>query len=146
MRKATLIIFLLSSFGVSPLRADNPVTMLPGMPAAQVLPQAVVSDLTNYPNPFDSRKTGLEGQTQISYSLAQDANVSVEIYGLMGHRVRQWDFAAGSQGGRQGANLIAWDGTNESGRKVSKGGYLAQITIETPDSAVTAVRKIGVIH
>ncbi len=146
MRKATLIIAVLLSLGVESLRAENPVAMLPGMPAAPVLPQAVITDLTNYPNPFDSRKTGLEGQTQISYSLASDANVSVELYGLMGHRVRSWEFAAGSNGGRQGPNTINWDGSNDSGRKVSKGGYLAQITIETPDTTVTAVRKIGVIH
>jgi len=116
-----------------------------GAPAGG-LPQPVISDLTNFPNPFDSRKNGLDGQTIISYQLARDARVSVEIFDLMGRRVRSWTFARGANGGRLGTNTIPWDGTTASGRKVSKGGYLAEVVIETPDTTVTAVRKIAVIH
>ena len=39
-----------------------------------------------------------------------------------------------------------WDGTNGADRKVSKGGYIAQIVIEAPHNIVTVTRKIGVIH
>lgn len=135
----------------------NPLMQLPGMrslpnlnmPAATApvpLPEPIITDVLNAPNPFDSRKSGPEGQTQIMYTLAKDVPVRVTLYDLLGFRVRRWDFSAGQNGGRSGANQFFWDGTNEAGQKVSKGGYLAQIEIETPETVVTVIRKIGVIH
>jgi len=110
------------------------------------LPQPLISDLMNYPNPFDTRKPGNEGHTHIVYQLFQDSKVSLEIFDLLGHRVRGWEFFPGSNGGRLGANDVVWDGTNGAGRKVSKGGYIAQIVIEAPHNTVTVTRKIAVIH
>ena len=134
---------------------SSPLLMLPGMrsnPQAPLrspvsaLPSALLTDLSNAPNPFDSRKGGLEGQTQISYKLDRDVPVSITLYDLLGVKVRSWNFPAGSNGGKIGANSFLWDGTNESGQKVSKGGYIAQIEIQTLDTTFTAIRKIGVIH
>jgi hypothetical protein len=136
----------------------NPLMLLPGMQpvaptrtplkasAPAVLPTPVISNLTNYPNPFDSRRAGLLGQTSIEYQLSVDARVSIVIYDLLGARVKGWDFNPGDNGAHQGDNHILWDGTNEAGQKVSKGGYIAEIQIETPQTTVTAIRKIGVIH
>src|SRR5258708_10675773 len=133
----------------------NPLMQLPGMrPAPRApfssitspLPTPLISDLINAPNPFDSRKGGLEGQTRISYTLAKDASVRVTLYDLLGFRVRRWDFSAGQNGGAAGQTAFMWDGTNEAGQKGSKVGYLAQIEIETPDTVVTVVRTIGLIH
>ena len=132
---------------------SNPVTLLPGMRCpstpmvvASALPAQVISDVTNYPNPFDSRKSGIEGETIISYSLANDSHVSIGIYDLLGQLVRRWDFRAGADGGRAGNARVMWDGTNETGRKVSKGGYIAEIQVEAPQTTATVIRKIGVIH
>lgn len=132
----------------------NPVLGLPGMssplktqlPGMRVLPREVISDLINIPNPFDSRKTGREGQTQIAYTLSSDARVTVTMYNLLGSKVRHWDFAAGDNGGRAGSNQFLWDGTNEAGQKVAKGGYLAQIEIDAAGTFVSVIRKIGIIH
>src|SRR3954463_10869868 len=111
MRKATLIILGLASALSGGAVLANPVNMLPGMPhATQALPQPLITDLTNAPNPFDSRKAGAQGQTQISYLLMQNARVSVELYSLLGKKVRVWNFASGSNGGQQGANSFLWDG------------------------------------
>ncbi len=130
-----------------------PAMMLPGMRAttysltsAQPLPQPLITDVINVPNPFDSRKSGLKGQTQIVYRLDKDVPVTVTLYSLTGFRVRRWQFTAGQNGGREGVNYFSWDGTNEYGQKVSKGGYLAQIEINLPGAVVSVVRKIGVIH
>jgi hypothetical protein len=135
---------------VKPSENANPVHRLPGMSSPQApvdpLPQPLVTDFSNAPNPFDSRRASLAGQTQISYQLAKDAKVSLEIFDLLGHKVCGWTYLPGMNGGRQGANTLLWDGTNASGQKVSKGGYLAEIVIETPETTVTAIRKIGVIH
>ena len=132
----------------------DPLMQLPGMnPArslsssiASPLPAPIITDVSNAPNPFDSRKGGPEGQTRISYTLSQDLPVRVTLYDLLGFRVRRWDFSPGQNGGKAGSNFFMWDGTNEAGQKVSKGGYLAQIEIETPQTVVTVIRKIGVIH
>lgn len=128
----------------------SPLMGLPGMRAlprteaflSEPLPQPLISDVTNAPNPFDSRT----GQTQIAYRLDRDAPVTVTLYDLLGQRVRRWSFAAGPNGGRQGSNTFLWDGTNETGRKVSKGGYLAQIEVLLPGATAIVIRKIGVIH
>ena len=174
MKKSTLIIWALALAPLAPLRAQtsapdeeaglssvvlasalaapvetNPLQHLPGMSAARPaggLPQNLITDFTNVPNPFDSREQGLDGRTAISYRLAIDARVSLEVYDLLGRKVRGWKFSPGINGGRQGINSILWDGTNETGRKVAKGGYLAELVMETPQTTVTAIRKIGVLH
>jgi len=160
MRKSTAIplaLFLLcpSLHADEGAKDQNPLVLLPGMsplprttlPASSVsMPQEVISQVTNYPNPFDSRKPGLEGETAIAYSLAQDAKVSMVLYDLLGRRVREWSFPSGDMGGRLGSNQVLWDGTNETGQKVSKGGYIAEIQVETSSTTATVIRKIGVIH
>src|SRR5580704_14280289 len=93
--------------GMNPL----PNTSLSAMPAP--LPAPVITDVSNAPNPFDSRKGGLAGQTRIMYTLAKNVPVRVTLYDLLGFRVRRWDFTAGQNGGRAGQNNFLWDGTNE---------------------------------
>ena len=113
------------------------------------LPSEIISAVSNYPNPVDTRKGGLDGRTFITYLLASDASVDITIYDLLGYRVMAWNFPAGSPGGLQGPNTVppsGWDGTNESGQKVSKGGYLAQIKVGGAKGSTTVIRKIGVIH
>jgi hypothetical protein len=145
----------LASAGPRVVGAANPLMLLPGMralpaqnrlSAAQNLPAEILTDFSNAPNPFDSRKAGIAGQTVISYNLSQAASVTLTIYDLMGFRVKRWTFSAGDNGARQGTNTVTWDASNEAGQKVSKGGYLAQLEVETPQTTVTAICKIGVIH
>lgn len=130
--------------------SQHPLRMLPGMVTASApapsLPVSLISDIYNAPNPFDSRKPGLEGMTQISYTLSSDGPVSINLYDLLGRKVREWTFNSGQPGARTGTNQLLWDGTDESGRKVSKGGYLAQIEVETPRGFASGLLKIGVIH
>ena len=64
-------------------------------------------------------------------------------------RVEEVAFPGGSEGGKQGPNTVppeGWDGTNDAGQKVSKGGYLAQIKVGGSKGSTTVIRKIGVIH
>ena len=159
MRISTVFLALFSTtaFAVAvPATECNPVLLLPGMrPADRArsahsvvskLPQPVISDLRNAPNPFDSRKAGLEGQTEISYTLAGDFPVTLTLYDLTGYKVRAWSFRPGEMGGRMGPNALRWDGTNAAGNKTSKGGYLATVAVDTPVTIATALRKIAVIH
>jgi flagellar hook assembly protein FlgD len=110
--------------------------------AVSVRPAATSQDIirivTNYPNPFDSRS----GATTIVYDLPVESEVQITIYDLLGGTVREYPARREQAGLRQ----IMWDGTNESGDKVAKGGYLCVVNIAANDARVLATRKIGVVH
>lgn len=101
----------------------------------------IMEQLVNYPNPFDSRKE----ETFISYRLAQDFPVRVKIYDLFGYPVKEFNFSAGEMGAKAGVNQIKWDGSDGTGEKVSKGGYICQVIVDG-ELPVKGIRKIGVIH
>src|SRR6185295_4277026 len=64
------------------------------------LPTAIISNISNYPNPVDTRKGGVEGRTFITYILAADSDVEITVYDLLGYRVMHWYFPGGSEGGK----------------------------------------------
>lgn len=94
--------------------------------------------VTNFPNPFDSRVE----KTTILYTLEADSDVVIRIYDLFGYVVRQYNIGFTYRG----ANRLVWDGTNEAGEKVAKGGYIVVMEIANADRKVMASRKVGVIH
>ncbi len=102
---------------------------------------SLLEGLTNYPNPFNSRSEA----TSIAYQLPADQPVRVRIYDLFGFQVKEYQFSPGEMGARSGNNTISWDGTDESGQKVSKGGYVCMVMVQG-DQPARGVRKIGVIH
>lgn len=65
-----------------------------------------------YPNPF-------RNQTEMRFTLDQAENVSIEIYDMLGNKIK----ALANQNFSAGNHSIVWDGTNESGTKVSNGIY-----------------------
>ena len=108
---------------------------------------SILTGVSNYPNPFDSRKGGVEGHTTITYVLGEPAKVSITIYDLLGYVVKEFSESSTPPAtGQKGPNFVEWDGTNGLGNKVSKGGYIARIKVVAPGGSKVAVRKIGVIH
>ncbi len=107
---------------------------------------AIISGVSNFPNPFDSRKGGNAGLTQITYTLNANSTVKIQIYDELGYLTKTINCPAGSTGGAAGINFVIWDGHNDAGALVSKGGYIARITVQSPGGTATAIRKIGVIH
>ncbi len=76
----------------------------------------------NFPNPFNP-------ETWIAYELAEDVNVSIQIYDVTGRRVRTLDLgqrAAGYYVDR--AKAAYWDGRNDVGERVASGVYLYRLT------------------
>lgn len=71
----------------------------------------------NYPNPFKS-------QTAIHYAVPSVSRVTVEIYDLLGHRVRLLADTAHEPG----YYFVRWDGKNGSGRKAGNGVYVCRMT------------------
>jgi len=110
------------------------------------LTASIISGVSNFPNPFDTRKGGPAGKTQITYTLNADSDVTIQIYDELGYLTKTIGCPAGSQGGSAGMNFVQWDGHNDAGISVSKGGYIARIRVKSPGGAATAIRKIGVIH
>lgn len=81
-----------------------------GVPATYTLQDA-------YPNPFNP-------STQIQYSLPEASELTLEIYNMMGQKVRT--LYNGTQ--TAGAHVVNWDGTNDAGQSVSAGTYIYRMT------------------
>ena len=70
----------------------------------------------NYPNPFNPT-------TQISYDLPESEFVSIDIFDLMGRRVKSLI----NNNQDAGYRSIYWDATNNLGQPVSAGMYIYTI-------------------
>ena len=70
----------------------------------------------NYPNPFN-------GKTKIEYKVPELSNVKVEIYNIIGQKVKTLIDSEQSPGYYE----VYWDGTNNQGQSVSSGQYIARI-------------------
>ncbi|MBN1480411.1 T9SS type A sorting domain-containing protein [candidate division KSB1 bacterium] len=79
-----------------------------------VVPESfVVSD--NYPNPFNP-------ETRFKFALPQAEFVTIEIYNIAGAKIRTLISAPYNAD----VHTVVWDGTNDTGDKVSSGAYLYQ--------------------
>jgi len=81
----------------------------------------------NYPNPFNPNTT-------IKYDLPEAGPVTLEIYNLLGQRVR----TLVSDHREAGYHQAPWDGTNDAGTKVGSGMFFYRLVA----GDYTAVRKM----
>ncbi|MGH7452105.1 MAG: FlgD immunoglobulin-like domain containing protein, partial [bacterium] len=77
--------------------------------------------LPNYPNPFMPAIGA--AATQIIFSLSQSEKVQLEIFNVLGQRVRKLLNAPREQG----QHAIVWDGTNDAGQRVAAGVYILRL-------------------
>ncbi|OGB65896.1 MAG: hypothetical protein A2Y94_11520 [Caldithrix sp. RBG_13_44_9] len=70
-----------------------------------------------YPNPFNS-------YTQISFKIPQTSKIMLEIYDLVGRRVK----TLANETYQTGAHHIRWDGTNQYGGEVTTGIYFVRLS------------------
>ena len=70
----------------------------------------------NYPNPFNSN-------TEIKYQLPAATGVKLEIYNLLGQRIR----TLVDQFQKPGSYAVGWDGTDDVSHAVASGVYLYQL-------------------
>ena len=70
----------------------------------------------NYPNPFNP-------ETRIQYEIGRASTVSLEIYNMLGQKVRTL------QNGRKaaGSHEVVWNGANDAGHQVSSGIYFYRL-------------------
>ncbi len=72
----------------------------------------------NYPNPFNQ-------STKIEFALVNSGFVSLDIYDILGRKVR----ALVSENLSAGYKSVLWDGKDNSGKEVASGIYFYQIKI-----------------
>ncbi len=84
----------------------------------------------NYPNPFNP-------STTIYFGLSQDINVKLEVYNILGQKVRT--LKNGFMPG--GRHKVLWDGRNDSGQKVSSGVYIYNLSIYYPHSRAPFIQS-----
>ncbi len=82
-------------------------------------------NLRAYPNPFNPRTT-------LSFEMPESGTVSVALYDLQGRRVRSLLAGLADSGHR----TLTWDGTDDRGRALPGGIYLARV--ETSDAVQAA--------
>ncbi len=85
----------------------------------------------NYPNPFNP-------STTIRYEIANDGQISLIVYDVMGRKVKTLTNGYASAG----QYSVVWDGRDDSGMQVSSGVYF--YVIKTP--ANIAIRKMNLIR
>ena len=96
--------------------ADRPVpTVVQGADRGEGLPQALHLE-QNAPNPFNP-------ETQISFGLPQGGPVSLEVYDILGQRVRSiWDGVL-----KTGYYTMRWNGRDGQGRLAASGVYIYRL-------------------
>lgn len=71
-----------------------------------------------YPNPFN-------GKTTIHFSMLKAGEVRIEVYNLMGQKIR----TLVSEKRAAGNHFVSWDGKNDFGQPIGSGIYLYKMTI-----------------
>lgn len=109
---------LLSGFWLptSGMTAVEPAHISTSLPTSFALHQ-------NYPNPFNP-------QTMIQYDLPEKCHVMVEVFNVVGQRIRL--LSAATQG--PGTVQVYWNGVDDAGEIVSTGIYMYRLTAQKAGS------------
>ena len=96
-----------------------------------------ISKPFTWPSPFDPAR----GAAQIGFLMEEAGDVTLKIHTLQGRLVRRdsRSFAAGNQ-------IMTWDGSSDSGMRVSPGGYVAVLEKRYGSRTATQKLKIAVLY
>ena len=99
---------------------NGPFTVTLDLSATLGIDESTLPDVfalyNNYPNPFNP-------VTNITYDIPEVSNVTLEIYNVMGQKVRT--LVAGSH--EPGRYRVLWNATNDFGEGLSSGMYIYKI-------------------
>ncbi|MDD5687878.1 MAG: kelch repeat-containing protein [Elusimicrobia bacterium] len=108
---------------------------------ASVIPTKKVSNIVNFPNPFNPEKEN----TTIKYVLTESGKVILSIFNLVGdlvYRINMDEGTEGAIGQPEGyTNEVVWDGKNGNGTTVANGIYIMEIKRGNEKD----IRKIAVV-
>jgi hypothetical protein len=99
---------------------------------AVIVEQDFSSSVSSYPNPFNPRAE----QARIGYYLAEDSDLEIRIFTLLGELVWSKSISSSDPLGRAGLHSestypILWDGKNDAGSEVRSGVYICLLKNET---------------
>ncbi len=106
------------------------VTVDPEQPA----PESLVLKPA-FPNPFAARTT-------LRYNMPDAATVRLEIYDMLGRRVRILNAAPAAAG----LHAVTWDATDNAGRAVAAGTYFARLAVAGPDGPRLRTASLTVVR
>ena len=92
------------------------VPLITDMEAAEINIPTAFSLRPNYPNPFNP-------STTIRYDLPERAEVTIEIFDMLGRHVRTLI----KQTQQPGHQSVIWDGRNEQGHEIASGVYIYRL-------------------
>ncbi len=84
----------------------------------------------NYPNPFNP-------STQVRYDLPEQANVRLEIFNMLGQKIRT--LVSGEQ--TAGTKTVKWDATDDFGEQVVGGTYFVRLQASVGTSSRILMTK-----
>ena len=88
----------------------------------------------NYPNPFNP-------STQIGYDLPEQANVRLQIFNMLGQKVR----TLVDQEQTAGTKTVRWDATDDFGNQVVAGTYVVRLQVKTGTSSRVFTKKMTLL-
>lgn len=101
----------------------------------QVDPTLRLENVVTFPNPTP-------GQAQFTFTLTQEATVSIRLYDLSGNLVRRIsDIHCGA-----GYNALPWDGTSDKNDALAGGAYVYEITAVNSNGTARRREKLAVLR
>ncbi len=108
------------------LKLLDPSTLKPHLECQSCVRQDVI--LSNYPNPFNDK-------TRISYRLSTPSPVLIQVYNMMGEKIKtlcdEWKTG--------GSYQLSWDGRNEKDLLVPSGLYLVRMKSDSYEQAIKII-------
>ena len=92
--------------------------------------------LRNYPNPF-------KDNTTVSFTLAREAKLTIEIYDITGRLVR---VLAQDEVREAGHNEFPWDGKTSAGDALARGVYFAQVMVTSEPRPEVIVLRMALLR
>jgi len=106
--------------------------------AAYAGPVQVTTDLRGLRTALGTTTEAADGRVQLRYSLGVSGAVKLEIYDVMGRRLRVVEQSTKAVG----THLVTWDRTTEAGSRAARGVYLVKFT--APQTS--AASKVVLVH
>ena len=91
----------------------------------------------NFPNPFAARQA--QAFTMIRYALPKPATVTVEVYNMLGQKVRT---LVNRQIQEADYYMATWNGRDEVGKEVSSGVYVYRLLAESQGERFASTKKL----
>jgi len=91
----------------------------------------------NFPNPFATQQA--QALTAIRYALPKPATVTVEVYNMLGQKVRT---LVNRQLQAADYYMATWNGRDEAGKEVSSGVYVYRLLAESGAEKFAATKKL----